>query len=202
MDLIIGLMCIVGMSGVWIAWIIWRWWHRKDENEWRAQQIFGTPAPQIIDRLTAQQPEVVQRRGGYPSASVPREQLPRLPESAIAPATPALGLRPAELPAEAVSGRHRIERKAGIEMAQCEQCGDPVMWVRMAVDPDKELCLDPEPDPVKGTVIVFGNPAYCRYLDGDEDWKTVHQYNLPVYVRHRLYCRRFWGAKVFERGDE
>jgi len=90
-------------------------------------------------------------------------------------------------------------------MAQCAYCGDPVMYVTLARNydgPDRELCLNPEPDPDKGTVIVFGNPAVCRYLDGAEDWSTVAQYNLPVYVRHRLYCRRFWGAKVFDReGD-
>jgi len=61
MDLILTLVVLCVLPALWGAWITWRWWDRKDRGERRAQQIFGTPAPQVIDRLTAEQPVVLSR---------------------------------------------------------------------------------------------------------------------------------------------
>lgn len=91
----------------------------------------------------------------------------------------------AHRPERLVPGRHRIERRNGIEMAQCPKCNAEVLIVSL-MDSETKLVLDATPNPAKGTVIMMGNVA--RYLDGPSDYAAVRKHNLPVYTRHGIYC--------------
>lgn len=91
----------------------------------------------------------------------------------------------AHRPERLVPGRHRIERREGIDMAQCTQCGADILIVEL-LGSDQKLRLDSVPNQAKGTVIMMGSVA--RYLDGPSDYAAVRKHNLPIYTRHGIYC--------------
>lgn len=91
----------------------------------------------------------------------------------------------AHRPDRLIPGRHRIERRPGITMEKCTQCGAEILIADL-LDSDSKVRLDSVPNSAKGTVILMGNVA--RYLDGPSDWAAVNKYNLPIYTRHGIYC--------------
>lgn len=91
--------------------------------------------------------------------------------------------------AREAAGRHRLERRKGIHMEECAQCGEPVITVRLK-DTDHTITLDSVPDQERGTVIVLG--GVCRYLNGPEDYAAVRANGFPVYRRHNTRCTQFW----------
>lgn len=113
------------------------------------------------------------------------------PAPLLSPPTQAMQLF--EVNIEDGTGRHRIETRQGVDMAECPNCGEDVMFVRMAGG-DGEIALDSTPDSSRGQVIVLGNE--CQFVTNPEDWKVVRAHNLPVYRRHNTHCSGFWHGRT------
>ena len=113
--------------------------------------------------------------------------------------------RPGWIPAKEIidresSGRHRIEKRRGIRMEQCPNCGANVIVVREKKS-GLPVVLDMQPNQEHGTVIVLG--GVCRYLDGPGDYAAVRQHGFPIYTRHNIRCPGFWsGRRQFDHDPE
>ena len=76
-------------------------------------------------------------------------------------------------------------------MSRCRGCGQEIVWA--VTKRERKVPLDPEPDPIHGTIYLDGERAF--FLRGGT-LEFARKNGEPLYVAHFVTCPK---AKAFRR---